>query len=258
LLFYQNAERLKLKCGKCLVRSDLNSSALRELLEDIDPLFDSAKIFKDSRTTKAGITKIVDIPYLNGAEVFVKRFNNKGHLYTFRYIFREPRPFRVWRSAFALATAGVPTPRPIAAVAVYSGIIPENAFLLRESIPEVIPTLELFTKMLSDERAKTSYIKFACELFVKAHNAGIFHGDAKCSNIYAEPNTDAGPLGCSLGLWDLLSCQVTSAPVSEQMRIKEIRRLSDSFAEIARRLGHTFNSDETFNIFWKQYTKTTD
>ncbi|NOY75587.1 MAG: hypothetical protein GXP32_07325 [Kiritimatiellaeota bacterium] len=242
-----------MKRGKCLVRSDLDSPELRVLLEEPEKLFDSADILKDSRTTKAGVAKLAAGSPFGTDEVFVKRFNVKGAWYAFRYLFREPRPFRVWRAAAALETAGIPTPKPIAAIAFKNGLFPGVAYLIRESASDVIPTLELFEKILGDDDARRGYNDAVCALFAKAHDSGVYHGDAKCSNIYAVADSSSTALGCSLGLWDLLSCRIGASPVSERLRMTEIERVSNSFAEIAERLGETMDRKRTFEMFRENY-----
>lgn len=254
---YANGEIVSLDSGKLLIRSDVDSPALRKLVGDPERILDSAEIMKDSRTTKAGIAKLADDSPLGETEVFVKRFNSKGLWYSFRYLFREPRPFRVWRAAMALRKADVPTPAPIAAVTTKDGIMPGAAYLIRESVPNAVGTLELFERLLSDDSARAEYVDSVCDLFARTHNAGIFHGDAKCSNVYASSDLSRGALECSLGLWDLLSCHVGFEPLPSQLREKEIARLAGSFADIERRLGRDSDPSEAFDIFWSVYVEKT-
>ena len=223
--------------GRGIIRKKYDSGVLRELLENPGELFNDAEIFKDSRTTKAGIVHL-KIP--NAAELFIKSFNNKGFIYTVRYIFREPRPFRVWRAAWRLQQAGIPTPEPIAAIAEFSwGFIPGNAYMIRNVVPNIVSTLEFFKRMLPDDKLRKSFIRSALQLFAGMHNAGIFHGDAKCSNIYICEDGEE----FSYGVWDLLSCQIFSEPLKPALRTKEIARFADSFAEIAGRLKVSLPDD---------------
>ena len=216
--------------GKGFIRKEYDSSTLRDALTKVDSLFDNAEIFKDSHTTKAGITT------LNDSEIFVKSFNNKGFLYSLKYIFRKPRPFRVWRAAWALEQAGIPTPKPIAALAEFAGgIFPKNAYLIREVVQDIIPTLEFFQIILKDNALRENYIQSVCTLFAKMHNAGIYHGDAKCSNIYVSRSDPAAPY--TYGVWDLLSCKLDNRPIGTTLRNKEILRFTRAFSEIAHRLN---------------------
>ena len=215
--------------GRGFIRREYDSPDLREVLENVSSLLDDAEIFKNSRTTKAGITMF------NNSEIFVKQFNNKGVLYSLKYIFRRPRPFRVLRAAWALEQAGIPTPKPIAAVAEFTaGFFPRNAYLIREVVHDIIPTIDFFKIILQDKELRRSYIHSVCVIFNKMHNAGIYHGDAKCSNIYVSQTTPGGPY--SYGVWDLLSCKLDNKEIDTTLRMKEILRFTRAFAEIASRL----------------------
>ena len=230
--------------GRGFLRKEFDSPELRKALDSPSSLLEEAQIFKDSRTTKAGITQ------LNDQEVFVKCFNNKGFGYTLKYIFRKPRPFRVWKAAWALEKAGIPTPKPIAGIAEFSmGFIPKNAFLIRESVPEIIPTLDFFKIILDDDSKREHFINTACSLYAKMHDAGIYHGDAKCSNIYVSKNKDS----FDYGIWDLLSCRLETKAISPTLRIKEIARFANSFAEITSRIGVSLPNDSSKDNIFKIY-----
>jgi tRNA A-37 threonylcarbamoyl transferase component Bud32 len=229
--------------GNGFLRKEFDSPELRKAIEDPSSLFKNAQIFKDSRTTKAGIIQ------LNDQEVFVKCFNNKGFGYTLKYIFRVPRPFRVWKAAWALEEAGIPTPRPIAAIAEFSGFIPKNSFLIRESVPDIIPTLDFFKIILNDNSKREQFLQTVCGLYAKMHNSGIYHGDAKCSNIYVSKKDDS----FDYGIWDLLSCQLEKNAIAVKLRNKEIARFANSFAEITRRLGSSLPEDATLEKIFEIY-----
>ena len=222
--------------GRGFIRKEYDSPKLREALNNVSSLLDDAEIFKDSRTTKAGII------LFENKKIFVKQFNNKGLLYSLKYIFRKPRPFRVWRAAWALEQAGIPTPKPMAALAEFAfGLFPKNAYLIREVVDDIIPTLDFVKMILLDEELRCSYINSVCLIFNKMHNAGIYHGDAKCSNIYVSQATPHTPY--SYGVWDLLSCKLDNREIDTTLRMKEIKRFSRSIAEIANRLDIELPAD---------------
>ena len=246
--FDENKDFLTVRtdCGRGYIRKEFDSSDLRNALNSIDTLFDNAEIFKDSRTTKAGITK------LNNYEIFVKRFNNKGFAYSIKYIFRKPRPFRVWRAAWALEQAGIPTPKLIAAIAEFkNGIFPKNAYLIRDVVPDIVSTLDFFKIMVENASLRQDFIQSASAMFAKMHNAGIYHGDAKCSNIYVSKAGSDGQY--KYGVWDLLSCRLENHPIDTTLRNKEIARFANSFAEITNRLGVNLPEDATENNIFKIY-----
>jgi len=249
--FNENEDFIPLRTahGKGFLRREYDSEELREALDNPDSLFDKARIFKDSGTTKAGMAEF-KIP--GAGDIFVKRFNNRGLGYTLKYIFREPRPFRVWRAAYCLEQAGIPTPKPIAALAEFSGrVFPRNAYLIRNAVPGIVPTLEFFRIILKDKDLRREFIESSCGLFAKMHDAGILHGDAKCSNIYVSRKGDS----FSYGIWDLLSCRLETDPINTTLRTKEIARFATSFSEITDRLGEPFPDDAEKERFFEIYYK---
>ena len=218
----------RLPSSMIIIRKKDDSPALQDCIENLNQYLNNSKIMKDSRTTKAGITKLTD-----QQDVFIKCFNNKGIAYTVRYIFREARPFRVWRAAWAMEKAGIPTPQLMAAIAKYKCGLPCNAYLIRYVVPNVISTIDFFKKLKDSAELRNSYIEAVAAIFAKMHNAGIYHGDAKCSNIYIE---DRGNNQFAYGVWDLLSCKIKPKPISQNLRNKELSRIAWSFSEITKRI----------------------
>ena len=247
--FCENADFMpvELTDGTAIIRKKDDSPDLQDCLKDPDQWLHNAEIMKDSRTTKAGIVKLND-----SKEIFIKRFNNKGFVYTLKYMFREARPFRVLTAAWALEQAGIPTPRPMAAIAKYKCGFPGNAYLIRNVVPDIMPTLDFFAKLRKNPELRESYLRSVAALYAKMHKAGIYHGDAKCSNIYIE---ECGNDNFSYGVWDLLSCKITNSPTSDALREKEISRIAWSFAEISNREEKTVSESEIkqqLNKFYKE------
>lgn len=238
---------VELPNGMAIVRRKDDCPELQDCLKDPEKWLDKADILKDSRTTTAGVVTLV-----KGKEIFIKRFNNKGLAYTLKYMFREARPFRVWNAAWALEKAGVPTPRPMAALAKYKCGFPGNAYLIRNVVPDIVPTLDFFAKMKEIDDLKASYIKSVAVMFAKMHDAGIYHGDAKCSNIYVE---ECGKDKYAYGVWDLLSCKFGPSPVAKAFRDKEISRIAWSFAEIIKRIGADADEFEIKKQIMQAYMK---
>ena len=236
---------VKLSGLMAVIRRKDDSPEVRECIKNPDRFLNNAEILKDSRTTKAGIVKFAD-----GKEVFIKCFNNKGLAYSLKYIFREARPFRVWTATWALEKAGIPTPRPIAAVAKYTAGFPGKAYLIRNVVPDIVPTLDFFAKLNENNKLRELYFKSVAAVFAKMHNAGIYHGDAKCSNIYVE---DCGKDRHAYGVWDLLSCQIGEKPVSKALRDKEISRIAQSFTEITKRCGSDADEAEIKKQLQEKY-----
>ena len=155
--FKKNDDFLPFKNAKGIgiIRKKDDSDALQECIADPDKWLARSEIMKDSRTTTAGVIKLS-----NGEEVFIKRFNNKGFIYTLKYLFREARPFRVWKAAWAFEQNNIPTPLPMAAMADYKNGIPQNAYLIRHTVPNIISTLDFFAKLKDDKNILTTTTKF--------------------------------------------------------------------------------------------------
>ena len=225
----------KNKKGFGYFRKKFQSSALMECLESLDSFLDYGEIMKDSRTTKAALSELP-----NGKQIFIKRFNNKGTTYTLKYLFRHARPFRVWRIARAMELADVPTPMPMAAFAEYKYGIPGNAYLIREVVDNVVDTLDFFERLKNNKNLSDSFLKEIAVLFKKMHDKGIYHGDAKCSNIYVQEINGE----FTYGVWDLLSCKLFNNDVNEKFREKELNHIAWSFAEISNRGSQTIDELE--------------
>lgn len=247
--FCENADFLPVEVagGMAVIRKKDDSPALRECLQNPDKFLNDSEIMKDSRTTKAGLTK-----FAGGKEVFIKRFNRKGFIYALKYMFREARSFRVWTAAWAFEKAGIPTPRPMAALAKYKCGIPGSAYLIRNTVPDIVPTLDFFAKLKENEKLRDSYLEAIAQMMAKMHDAGIYHGDAKCSNIYVE---NCGKNKFSYGLWDLLSARISNKPVSKAMCEKELAHFAWSFAEISNRQEKTVNETEIKKQLLEEYEK---
>jgi serine/threonine protein kinase len=228
------------------LRKAFLNDAVEDCIINIEEYLEKSHIFKDSRTTRAGIATLKD-----GKQVFIKSFNNKGALYTLKYIFRKARSFRVWYAAHAMELAAVPTPLPIAALAEYNFGIPGNSYLIREVVPDVVDTLNFFEKIKNNNDLKISYINSAAALLKQIHDAGIYHGDAKCSNIYISRKQN----GYEYGLWDLLSCRIFANPVSQKLRVKELSHTAWSFSEISNRKKETVDENEIRKLFFQAYFK---
>ena len=236
--------------GIGILRKKDDSDALQECIAAPDKWLARSEIMKDSRTTTAGVVKLS-----NGEEVFIKRFNNKGFIYTLKYLFREARPFRVWKAAWAFEQNNIPTPLPMAAMADYKNGIPQNAYLIRHVVPNIISTLDFFAKLKDDKELEESYLSDIVAMIANMHNAGIYHGDAKCSNIYIE-QSEAGTY--QYGLWDLLSNIVTKLPTNRDLREKELSHIAWSYAEISNRDGKCIEEETIKKLLFDKYKEITN
>ncbi len=245
--FRDNRDFLQILRGSnlILIRRSADSTALRDCIEEPEKYLSKSEVLKDSRSTKAG-TAVLS----GGKRVFIKRYNNKGLRYTLRYMFRSAKPFRTWRAAWHFEMNGIPTPRPLAASASRTARILKSAYLVAESIHGIIPTLEFCSGMFDDRKLQLSYAESIARLFAKMHKAGVYHGDAKLSNIYVSRNAKGV---YSYGLWDLDGVDIRSRPICGNLRASELARTISSYVEIGGRLGRKIDLDDTIGIFVDSY-----
>jgi hypothetical protein len=229
-----------------LVRREEDSAALRACLADLDAALAKARIHKDSRSTKAG-TLLLD----DGREVFVKRYNNKGLRYTLRYLFRRARPFRAWAAAWACEQNGIPSPRPLAALAYRRAGVLREAWLIRAAVPTPVPTLTYVEQVLRQPRLREDFIAQVCALLATMHAAGIGHGDPKLSNIYARNEADK----LRYGVWDLDGATLTDHPTAPATRNIDLARVISSLVDVAARLNRPLPPEPLADSFLATYAK---
>ena len=246
--FDNNSDFLKIVRGVNLViiRRSADSPAIHECLEDPENYLTASNIIKDSRSTKAGIATLSD-----GRSVFIKRYNNKGLRYTLKYMFSSAKPFRTWKAAWHLEMNGIPTPRPLAASASRTAGVLTSAYLIAESVPGVVSTIEFCRSMYENRDLQKVYAEAVSAMMSKMHDAGVYHGDTKLSNIFVSRN----PKGeFSFGFWDLDSVDIRSKPIGENLRASEIGRTVSSFIELGSKFGKTIRPDEIAGLFLKSYS----
>lgn len=214
------------------MRSD--AAELADALRDPEALLASASILKDSRSTKAGVATWPGDP-ARKPRLFVKRHNIKSRIHAAKYAFRTPRAFREFRASARIEALGLPTPRPLAALATKrrAGLFPGPSYFVAEAVEGAVPTLDFLRAAFSDEALASEYVSAVAGFLARMHDAGVIHGDAKCSNFFAAKTVDC----YAFGLWDLLSCRFRGAPAGDAEREKEIGRFADSLAAIAERLS---------------------
>lgn len=241
-----NADFLKEAYGSklILIRRSEDSSALRKCVDGCERYLGMAELLKNSCSTKAGIVKLED-----GTEVFIKRYNNKGFFYTLKYVFRKTRAFHSWYMAWCYELNGIPTPRPLATIAERKAGMLESAYLIVESVPDLIPALDFCRILLDDTGLLKKYSDSVCAMFANMHRAGIRHGDTKFSNIYVRKTKR----GCAFGLWDLDGGKIFNKPLDGKSRTAEVSRTISSYVDIAGRLGRTVETADIMDLFIDSY-----
>jgi len=219
---------------------------MHDCLENPEKYLSASNIIKDSRSTKAGITTLSD-----GTAVFIKRYNNKGLRYTLKYMFSSAKPFRTWKAAWHLEMNGIPTPRPLAATASRTAGVLTSAYLIAESVPGIISTIDFCKVMYESRRIQKLYAESIAATMSKMHDAGVYHGDTKLSNIFVSKKQNGEFL---FGFWDLDSVDIRSKPICENLRASEIGRTVSSFIELGAKFGKILKREEIAGLFLKSYT----
>jgi len=216
--------------GCFLINSLYDSPFLREVLQSLDLYLNKSDICKDSRTTKAGFVELGPT-----GNIFIKRYNNKGFSYTVRYLMRQSRAFRAFRSHLLFRKLDIPVPEPVAAVESRSfGIALNASWLLVKHIGDTVPVLEFYEILRKDEQIEEHFISSVCNMLAKLHAANVTHGDMKLSNIFVKrENTGAH----SFGLWDLDAAVMRKFRLSDGQRAAELGRFIASFIDIGKRLN---------------------
>jgi hypothetical protein len=246
-----NRDFLVLRSGGsyAVIRRKFDSPELRAFIREPESAFKNAEIIKNSRTTKAALCDIGENLF------FLKRYNNKGVGFTFRYIFRKARAFRAFRNAWIFEKLKIPTPKAIAAVSIRkNGIILEKAFLLCERINTPMDTLDFFRETLENREARNTFFIETAALLANAHSQGFTHGDLKMSNVFARKN-EKGKYG--FGFWDLDGMKYRTPPLSDKKRARDIARLLSSYIELGQRTGLKTDSDRIKQILKNSYDEFT-
>lgn len=176
------------------VNRKLASRELRESLIFLDEMIGEGHVIKDSRTTTAGIMELK-----NGERYFVKRENNKGMVFTLKYLFRHSRVFRAAASARRLEALGIPTPKVIAVGSRRRMGKLIGGYLITEALDNVLKNEAMCQKLLTDMEFYQEFLTAICKYMGELHNHGLAHGDLKLSNIFCQETV----YGNDFGLWDL-------------------------------------------------------
>lgn len=218
------------RSGNYLALVNADHCELRAYLDSLDRLFDDAEILKNTRSTTAAR---INIPESESKAFFLKRYNNRGWWYSFRYIFRKARPWRVKIISDQLRDAGINTPMIIAAaVKRRLGIFMDTGYLMTEWLNDLIPANQLVPQLLTNKALFTQYRDQVVFTLNHLHENGIRHGDLKIFNISCQFKDD----GLEVGLLDLDGSERYRKRLSAKKRVQDISRFIASIIQVAREL----------------------
>lgn len=228
-----------------LVSSKLSAKTL-EGFHDLDLLLQTIELEKDSNSTTAGVIE------LDGEKYFLKRYNNKNFKRKLKNSIRQTRPFKVLKTSQVISAAGIFTPEIYAALNYRRGLLLESSYLLSAFL-DCVKTANKVIERLSGEEKFEIFADKICQLLVKIHDAGIFHGDVKISNIMVISNDDNS---YDLGLIDLDGSHCYPEALSTKKRTYDLARLISSyFLTCKGKKAALKNLDELRDYFEKKYCR---
>ena len=188
------------------------------LLSRIDDCFRKGLLLKDTRSTTAVLTALSP----QGAPVFLKRTNNKGFVFSLKYLFRRARVFRAAQAAFLLEELGIRTPKVLLAGERRCGLVLEAGYLATDTAPEIHSADWLLRKTDEPEAVLESFLAYAADSTARLHAGRIEHGDLKAINFYF---TGQWSPETRYGIWDLDSVRRYPGPVPAERVEKELSRV---------------------------------
>ena len=188
------------------------------LLRRIDSCFERGVLLKDTRSTTAALAAISH----KDSPVFLKRTNNKGLVFSLKYLFRCARVFRAAKAAVRLEEQGIRTPKVLLAGERRRGLILVSGYLATTTAPGIHSVAWLLRETGAPEAVLESFLAYAAKSTAKLHSGGIEHGDLKAVNFYFTgqwgPETD-------YGIWDLDSVRYHRNGVPVERIEKELARI---------------------------------
>ena len=236
--------------SSAVVYRPLDSQAVRECLINPEKFFRNGKIVKDSRTTKAALTELSD-----GKKVFLKKYNNKGFVYSLKYLLRKARAYRAWSNGWTLEACHIPTPRNIGASSHRKWGILKSAYLITEVVENCVEVIDFYKIIQKNEYLRAEYIDRIVYLICRLHDNQIIHGDLKLSNFYIKKCSEGK---YDFGFWDLDGTKFYSSPLTVQQRRNELARAVASYIELGLRIDLKVDENAVTKLFLNKYSEYTN
>lgn len=170
---------LCIKAGRCrgvFDRCFYDQIKSEDFTDRIDTLMAQGHILKD------GNTCFVSRININGTNVVVKRYNDKGFIHSLRHTLKTSRARRGWLHSQRLDMLGIASPKPLAYFEYRKGLLVKKSYLLNEyadgkKLDEFLAADETSKEQLDETLARLDCLLEKMELYL------ITHGDLKLSNI---------------------------------------------------------------------------
>ncbi len=197
-------------------------------------------VLKDGRTVKAALVDIGD-----GESLFLKRYNRKGSLHTFKNIFRTSRARRVWINNYRFELRSIPIPSHVAYMEERIFRILIRSYVISRFIPDAVMLNYMFMsdKLNFPSKHKISILQEVGREVGKMHSLGCLHGDMKWSNIIVKKIN---------GKYKCFFIDLDGSKVKKKLSLPEIiGELSRFYIEMLK-YSFSFEEQEAFlNSYYK-------
>jgi len=134
------------------------------------------------KVLKNGSKSFVSCVMLGGLDVVIKGYRHLGSLHSLRHTLQGSRAKRSWVMADRLYRLAVPTPKPLAYLEEYRGILLWRSYFIYEYVPG--PGLyDVLRDPALKREPKRRLIGQVVEMLRRLSEGGISHGDLKHSNM---------------------------------------------------------------------------
>jgi tRNA A-37 threonylcarbamoyl transferase component Bud32 len=165
-------------------RDFFENAGFDEVVDHLDELMERGQVLK------RGNTCFVSRLDLWGRQVVVKRYNHKGIVHSVRHTLKGSRARRCWVHAHRLCELNIATPRPLAYIEQYKGMVLRQSYLITEYVAGAKLSDFLHNGDVSAAQRSEAAEQIR-ELLAKMHKYFVTHGDLKGTNILI---TDNGPV----------------------------------------------------------------
>jgi len=175
---------LKMKSGQyegVFDKSFIGETEPMDFIKRIDSLMDGGQILK------RGNTSYVSRINFNGKDVVVKRYNHKGLIHSLRHTILRSRARRCWLNGQLLLMLNVATPKPVAFIEIYKGVILWQSYLATEYVEGRHYGDFLKDPNISEDK-KAQTLNQINDLLERMGRFKITHSDLKPSNIIVSQN----------------------------------------------------------------------
>jgi len=216
-----------------LINRSIFSDAIDLCIQSPDIYLDKSTILKDEDGTKAGIAVLDD-----NSKIFIKKYTGKNISYSFKYMFRNARPVKVWRVSWLLENNNILFPKSMAIITTRKCRLLGDCYLFTQVIDNAVQSDRFYESTLIDSDHVVEFCSRVMDLLANIHRLGIVHGDCKLSNFFVENHSETN---YKIGIWDLDGASINNT-VSSNIGIADITRFIAAVIEKSYKLNLYLNT----------------